>query len=117
MFKNYVSSKIHGIRVTDKSVHYNGSVSICKDLMKKAGIDNHEKVQIVNLTNGNRWETYALEGEPQAFTLNGGGARLGECGDVCVVICYSMMSEFTPFEIIFIDADNYIKEKMLYANT
>ena len=117
MLKNYVSAKIHGIRVTDKSIDYNGSVSICKSLMKKAGIDNYEKVQIVNLNNGNRWETYALESDHGVFTLNGGGARLGEVGDNCVIICYSMREVFLSFEVVFVDSDNSIKETLLYENT
>ena len=117
MNKNFVSAKIHGICVTDKSVDYNGSVSICADLMAQAGIQNHEKVQIVNLNNGNRWETYALEADKGAFALNGGGARLGEHGDVCVVICYSMMETFEPFDVVFTNSDNIVTSKMNYANT
>ena len=88
--KQFLSGKIHGLRVTDKDVGYTGSVTIDAALMRAAGIEPYEKVQVVNLSNGRRWETYALEGAPGAgqFVLNGGSARLGETADVCIVMSY-----------------------------
>lgn len=115
--KHFVSAKIHGIRVTDKSIEYNGSVSICPHLMAMAGIDEHEKVQIVNLNNGQRWETYALKGDMYAFTLNGGGARLGEIGDECVVITYKLAETFESARVIFVDEQNLERGRMLYENS
>jgi len=115
--KHWVSAKLHGISVTDKSVEYNGSVTICSELMKKAGIENHEKVQIVNLNNGNRWETYALAGESGVFSLNGGGARLGEVGDKCVIIAYRTRSAFLDFDVVFCGKDNFITHFIRYENT
>jgi aspartate 1-decarboxylase len=112
--KSFVSAKIHGIRVTDKSVRYNGSVSICPELMKAAGIQQFEKVQIVNLTNGNRWETYAIEAAVKAFTLNGGGARLGEIGDECVIITYDVSEIFQSANVVFVNECNDIFKTMRY---
>ena len=106
--------KIHGIRVTDKSIQYNGSVSICPKLMKAAGIQQFEKVQVINLTNGNRWETYAIETAIKGFTLNGGGARLGEIGDECVIITYATSETFQPANVVFVNKDNDISRTMRY---
>lgn len=115
--KTYISSKIHGIRVTDKSVNYNGSVSISKVLCDAAEIDQYEQVDIVNLENGNRWTTYVLYlDKPESFTLNGGGAYLGDVGDRCVVMTYAITDQYSPATVIFCDQDNQIKEKFLYEN-
>ena len=117
--KTFVSAKIHGIRVTDKSVDYNGSVSIDAALMRQAGIDPYEQVDVIDLENGNRWTTYALPverktGENPAFTLNGGGARLGEKGDRCVIITYRQSESFEGAEVIFCDAGNFVRDTMTY---
>jgi aspartate 1-decarboxylase len=114
--KTFVSAKIHGVRVTDKSVQYNGSVSICPQLMEEVGIEEFEKVQIVNLTNGNRWETYAIKARNHKFTLNGGGARLGEIGDECVIITYRTEHEFSGANVIFVGEDNFIRGATRYEN-
>lgn len=115
--KEYVASKIHGIVVTDKSVHYHGSVSIASELMNIAAIEPYEMVHIVNLTNGNRWVTYAIPADPGCFTLNGGGARLGEIGDVCVVMTYRHAESFMGAAVVFCDQKNNIMEVSAYANT
>lgn len=119
--KTFVSAKLHGIRVTDKSVEYHGSVSICPKLLAAAGIEQYEQVHVVNLNNGNRWVTYAIEGEIGAFTLNGGGARLGEIGDSCVVMTYDLLLPLpAPFRdaplasVIFCDERNAIKAESVY---
>ncbi|RLB66802.1 MAG: hypothetical protein DRH08_05280 [Deltaproteobacteria bacterium] len=86
--------------------------------MRHAGIEQFEKVQIVNLENGNRWETYVIKSnDSRAFTLNGGGAFLGDVGDKCVVICYSMRKRFKPFDIIFCDENNFVSQVMKYENS
>lgn len=92
----FVRAKIHGITVTDKSVEYHGSVSIGRDLLEAARIDPYERVEIVNLTNGQRWATYAIPAPEGEFTLNGGGARLGENGDRCVVMAFDFRAQFGP---------------------
>lgn len=116
MIRTYVGAKIHGINVTGKSVQYNGSVSICRELMKLAGIEPYEQVHIVNLNNGNRWITYAVPHEKRGtFTLNGGGARLGEMGDQCVVMTYVQGEAFWGAQVVFCNTFNEPVKEMQYA--
>lgn len=113
--KRWVSAKIHGIRVTDASVVYNGSVSICAKLMDLAGIEEYEEVQVVNLATGGRWTTYALKAPEGEFTLNGGGARLGVKGDQCVVMTYRTAEKFVPANVVFCSKDNSVLAEMVYG--
>lgn len=115
--RTYVSAKIHGIRVTGKSVHYNGSVSICEHLMGLVDIKPHEQVHLVNLTTGARWVTYALPAERGVFTLNGGGARLGEVGDEVVILAYQtepVQTASGKAMVVFCDRANQVRETMAY---
>jgi aspartate 1-decarboxylase len=104
--RSFVAAKIHGIIVTDKSVVYQGSVTIDAALLAEADIHPYERVDVVNLSNGARWTTYALPGGEGAFTLNGGGARLGEVGDRCVVMTYRDEPIFSGARVVHIAADN-----------
>lgn len=109
--RTYVGAKLHGIRVTDKHLRYEGSVAIDADLMRAVGIAPYEQVHVVNLNNGERWITYALpatrvEGQLPVFSLNGGGARLGEIGDECVVLTYTQSDSFEGALVLHLDADN-----------
>ena len=91
MFK----SKIHRATVTMAELYYEGSITIDTDLLKAAEILPFEKVQVVNVNNGSRLETYTLEGEAGSgiICLNGPAARLGAVGDEVVVITYAHMSK------------------------
>lgn len=111
MFK----SKIHRARVTQAELYYEGSITIDADLMGRADILEYEKVQVVNVNNGNRFETYALRGEAGSGTvcLNGAAARLGHVGDEVIIITYG---EYEQDElaghkptIILVDEHNRIK--------
>ena len=115
--KIFVSAKIHGVRVTDKSLHYHGSVAICRDLLEAAAIRPYEQVHVVNLNNGERWITYAIPAEPGAFSLNGGGARLGEVGDVCVIMAFEMTDTYNSARVVHCDERNRIAEIGRYAHT
>ena len=118
MLRCYVSAKLHGITVTDKSLDYNGSASIDRVLMKEAGIQPHEQVQVVNTNNGERWVTYAIPVDvPGAFTLNGAAARLGEIGDKCIVITYGWSEKDPEARVVFLNKDNTIREKIRYLET
>jgi aspartate 1-decarboxylase len=118
MLRTFVGAKIHGIRVTGKSVHYTGSVSISRALMEAASIVPYERVDVVNLNNGARWTTYALEAGEGEFTLNGGGARLGEIGDPCVVMTYvTVDGRFPGANVVFCDARNRIDSRLHYGPT
>lgn len=88
MLKTFLSAKIHGIKVTDKCLQYDGSQTLPVSLMQQVGIAPYEQVHVVNITNGNRWITYAIEGKEGECVLNGAAARLGEIGDELIVMAY-----------------------------
>lgn len=115
--RTFVASKIHGIRVTDKSVNYNGSVSVCQQLLQEAGMEAFERVDVVNLSTGDRWTTYLLPDERAGrFSLNGGGARLGELGDQCVLMTWKDEESFSGAQVVFCDEQNRIRNRMTYTN-
>lgn len=89
-----MKSKIHRVKVTAADLNYVGSITIDKVLMDAADLIPGEKVQIVNINNGARLETYVIEGEPHTgiICLNGPAARLVAVGDVVIVIGYGLMS-------------------------
>ncbi|HVL32448.1 MAG TPA: aspartate 1-decarboxylase, partial [Actinomycetota bacterium] len=91
MFRTMMKSKIHRATVTEANVDYVGSVTIDADLMKAADILPHEKVQIADVTNGARLETYAIQGPAGSgvVCLNGAAARLVAPGDLVIVISYA----------------------------
>ncbi len=108
MFK----SKLHQLKVTEANLHYEGSITIDAELLEKAGILPYEKVQVLNITNGNRLETYTIEGErgSRVCCLNGAAARFTEVGDRIIVISYAEMSSeeaqnHTP-KVVVVDENN-----------
>jgi len=113
--KEYIQAKLHDITVTAKSIDYHGSVTICSNLLRESGIEPYQKVDVVNLNTGDRWTTYAVPGPAKSFELNGGGARLGEIGDKCVVIAYEMKDQFTGAKVIFLNKYNTKLESIKYA--
>ncbi len=88
-----VKSKIHRVKVTQADLNYIGSVTIDEDLMDASNIIEGEKVQIVNVNNGQRLETYAITGERKSgiICLNGPAARLVEKDDILIIISYALM--------------------------
>lgn len=112
MFK----SKLHRLRVTQADLYYEGSITIDEELLDTAGILPYEKVQVVNVNNGERLETYTIPGGPGERTvcLNGPAARLAAPGDQVIVIAYA---DLTPSEaqghhprVVLVDEDNNVKE-------
>lgn len=108
MFK----SKLHQMKVTEANLHYEGSITIDQDLLDKAGILPYEKVQVLNITNGSRLETYTISGKrgSRVCCLNGAAARLTQVGDRIIVISYA---EMTPEEaknhkpkVVIVDENN-----------
>ena len=89
-----LKSKIHRVTVTGADLNYIGSITIDKDLMDAANLIAGEKVQIVNINNGERLETYVIEGERKSgeITLNGPAARKVQKGDVIIVISYCTLA-------------------------
>ena len=105
-------SKIHRVRVTQAELHYVGSITIDEDLIEAANLIPNEKVQIVNVNNGERLETYVIKGERGSGTvcLNGPAARKVQVGDVVIIISYATMDweaakTFEP-TVIFPDENN-----------
>ena len=88
-----LKSKIHRVKVTQADLNYIGSVTIDQNLMDAAGLIEHEKVQIVNVNNGERLETYVIKGKRNSGTicLNGPAARKVELGDIVIIISYALM--------------------------
>src|SRR5690625_7503133 len=89
-----MKSKIHRAVITEANIDYVGSITIDKALMDAAGLLENEKVQVVNVTNGARLETYVIKGEEDSgvVCLNGAAARLCAVGDVVIIISYASMS-------------------------
>ena len=107
-----LKSKIHRITVTQAELHYVGSITIDEDLIDAANLIENEKVQVVNINNGARFETYVIKGERASgiVCLNGPAARLTAIGDIIIVISYASMlfeeaKKFKP-TIIFPDQNN-----------
>ena len=83
-----MNAKIHRARVTEADLDYVGSISIDAALLDRAGIHVHEQVAVYNLSNGERFETYAIEGAPGQICLNGAAARLAHPGDRVIIVTY-----------------------------
>lgn len=114
MFITVLKSKIHRVRVTQAELNYVGSITLDENLMLASNIIENEKVQVVNINNGERFETYAIKGEKGSgiVCLNGPAARLVQVGDIVIVIAYASM---TPEEavkykptVIFPDNNNSV---------
>jgi len=94
MFLHIFKSKIHRATVTEANLNYVGSITIDEDLMDAANIYPGEKLQIVNVNNGERIETYAIKGPrgSGSICLNGAAARKAEVGDLVIIISYALMT-------------------------
>lgn len=90
-----MKSKLHRATVTEANLHYVGSITIDAELMRAADILEHERVQVVNINNGARLETYVIAGAPGSgvICLNGAAARLVQPGDKVIIISYAIMDE------------------------
>ncbi|MEY4286875.1 MAG: hypothetical protein RL511_961 [Bacteroidota bacterium] len=93
MYINVLKSKIHRVRVTQADLNYIGSITIDEDLMEAANLIEGERVQIVNINNGERFETYVIKGERQSgmICLNGPAARKVAINDIIIIIGYAML--------------------------
>ena len=115
MLRRMKKSKIHRATVTDANLNYEGSITIDRDLLEAADILIGEQVQIVNINNGSRAETYTIEGERGSGTIcmNGAIARLTQPGDTIIIISYADYSdeELENFKSVsvMVDEDNKIK--------
>lgn len=123
MLRMMCKSKIHRAMVTGADLNYVGSITIDRTLMEAADLLPYEHVHVVNLNNGARFETYVIEGEPDAgeICLNGAAARLAEPGDRVIVISYAQYDEaelarYRP-TLVFVDDANRVARDALRVSS
>ena len=116
MQRTMCKGKIHRATVTQANLNYVGSITIDADLLEAADIYPYEQVQVVNINNGSRLETYTIAGARGSgvICLNGAAARLAAEGDIVIIISYGQYNELEiralEPRIVFVDADNHITE-------
>ncbi len=120
MLIEMLKAKIHRATVTQAELHYVGSITIDSDLLRASGICEYEKVQIVDIDNGQRFETYTIAGPAGSgvICLNGAAARCVSTGDKVIIMAYARM---TPEEakthspsVVFVDDNNRVARKTNY---
>ncbi len=111
MMIEVLKSKIHRVTITEANLHYVGSIAIDEDLLDAANMIPGEKVQVLNINNGERLETYVIKGERGSgcVCLNGAAARLVAVGDIVLIVSYAHMDfeqakTFVPW-VVFPDTD------------
>ncbi len=98
MLRQFLNSKIHRATVTDADLNYVGSITIDEEFLELSGIMEWEKVEILNINNGERFQTYVIKGKrgSKCFCLNGAAARKAQPGDKIIIVTYA---DLTPEEI------------------
>ena len=116
MQRNMLKSKIHRATITDADLNYEGSLTVDKDLLDTVDLRPYERVMVYNINNGERFDTYAIEGESGSgvIGLNGAAARKGLIGDQIIIVSYALFSEdelkdFSP-KIVLLNKSNKIKK-------
>lgn len=108
-------AKIHRATVTEADLTYEGSISICPNLLKASGLLLNEQVDVLNCNNGARLTTYVIEGGKGEICLNGAAARHVQKGDLVIIVAYASMdlkaAEKHKPAVVFVDEKNRIKEK------
>ena len=94
MLREFLNSKIHRATVTDANLNYVGSITIDEEFLELAKIKEWEKVEILNINNGERFQTYALKGKRggKDFCLNGAAARKAQKGDKIIIVTYALLN-------------------------
>lgn len=116
MKRTLLRSKIHRAVVTDADIHYEGSITIDADLMKAADLVEFELVQVADIDNGARLETYVMTGEAGSgvIRMNGAAARLVGVGDRIIIMAFGQVEEPVPAdwqpEVVLVDEQNRIRE-------
>lgn len=120
MYLKMLKGKIHRAVVKQAELNYVGSITVDPELMEAAGILEYENVQIVDVENGNRFETYTIAGEPGSgmICLNGAAARQVLTGDHIIIMAYAQMTpeeaaEYHP-QVVFVDEENKIERITTY---
>ena len=120
MYLQMLKGKIHRATVIQAQLNYVGSITIDEDLLDAAGILEYEKVQIVDVDNGQRFETYTIAGERGSglICLNGAAARCVQKGDKIMIMCYAEMTpdeiKENPPKVVFVDSENRINRVTRY---
>ena len=116
MLRTMLNGKIHRATVTGADLHYIGSITVDETLLKAANILPFERVQVADVTNGNRLETYAIAGEAGSGTiqLNGAAAHLVSVGDLVIIMSYVQVEDPVPPDwqprVVLVDAQNQMLE-------
>lgn len=114
--RTMLKGKIHRARVTQVDVDYEGSITIDKSLMEASDILPYEQVEVLNINNGARFSTYAIEAEPNSGTIciNGAAARLAAKGDIIIILSYCHLPDDEAINVIpkmvYVDENNRIVE-------
>lgn len=120
MMITMLKGKIHRATVTQAELDYVGSITIDEELMSAAGILEYEKVQVVDVDNGSRFETYTIAGEKGSgvICLNGAAAHCSKVGDKVIIMAYAQMSvdevKENPPKVVFVDGKNKISKITSY---
>ena len=121
MLRTFMRSKIHRATVTDSDLDYVGSLTLSPELLEAADIGVNELVQVVNINNGARFETYTILGHPGAneVVVNGAAARLVQRGDKVIIITYGQLDE-SDLEhhqpcVVHVDDENRVRERVREA--
>lgn len=120
MLLNMLKGKIHRATVVQAELDYVGSITVDEELLEASGIREYECVQIVNISNGNRFETYTIAGERGSglICLNGAAARQAQVNDKIIIMAYAMMNEEeikeNPPKVVFVDDKNKIVNTTRY---
>ncbi|MEZ0392958.1 MAG: aspartate 1-decarboxylase [Pseudobdellovibrionaceae bacterium] len=114
MMLNMLKCKIHRATVTDADLNYEGSISICPELIQTAGLRLFEQVDIYNCNNGARFHTYVIKGKPGEICLNGAAARHVHKGDLVIIAAYAGYSEQEASDhrpvCVFVNEKNQVKD-------
>ena len=120
-----LKSKLHRVRITDANIDYEGSISIDKNLMDAADILPYEQVQVLDVNNGARFTTYAIEADRGSgeICVNGAAARLVAKGDIAIILTYTNVEETETLDyhpkLVYFDSNNNITrtgESMVFAD-
>ncbi len=118
MLRSMLKSKIHKAAITQADLNYNGSLTIDSELMTAVGLVPFEKIEVYNINNGERFNTYTISGDPGSgvIGLNGAAARKGLVGDRIIIVSYALftadeLADYRPL-IVVLDRSNRIKERI-----
>jgi len=109
LLRTYLIGKLHGVRLTDKNLYYQGSITLSREYLEAANLQPNELVQVVNVTTGARLTTYVIvTEEPGVCILNGGAARHAEIGDQLIVMSFAHSDRPVEPRVAIVGEDNRV---------